>query len=171
MLSKNFSFSLAYVSDYPDYSFTFHRIQSYSISTNTEFGACWNFYFSERMQTRRSFSNYKSHPKLFKSNSRRLLSDLSPNLIPRNFDLCLTILFGSVFSNGILHTFVFDPDLKINIGDEFKCRDLSLSIKNPKARSILRRFIFKSCIVNYCRAKSNQTLGRVNRSIVRSSKL
>jgi hypothetical protein len=34
------------------------------------------------MQTRRSFSNYKSHLKLFKSNSRRLLSDLSLNLIP-----------------------------------------------------------------------------------------
>jgi hypothetical protein len=38
---------------------------------------------SARMQTRRSFSNYKSHPKLIKSNSRRLLSDLSPNPIPR----------------------------------------------------------------------------------------
>jgi hypothetical protein len=32
MLSKNFSFSLAYVSDYPDYSFTFRRIRNYSIS-------------------------------------------------------------------------------------------------------------------------------------------
>jgi hypothetical protein len=35
------------------------------------------------MQTRRSFSNYKSHLKFIKSNSRRLLSDLSPNPIPR----------------------------------------------------------------------------------------
>jgi hypothetical protein len=28
------------------------------------FGACWNFYFSERMQTRKSFSHFKSHLKL-----------------------------------------------------------------------------------------------------------
>ena len=39
--------------------------------------------FSARMRTRKSFSNYKSHLKLIKSNSRRLLSDLSPNPIPR----------------------------------------------------------------------------------------
>jgi hypothetical protein len=41
-----------------------------------------NFY-SQRMQTRKSSSNYKSHLKLIKSNSPRLLSDLSPNPIPR----------------------------------------------------------------------------------------
>jgi hypothetical protein len=35
------------------------------------------------MRTRKSSSNYKSHLKLFKPNSRRLLSDLSPNPIPR----------------------------------------------------------------------------------------
>jgi hypothetical protein len=40
MLSENFYFSLMYVSDYPDYSYTFHRIRSYSISRKTEFGAC-----------------------------------------------------------------------------------------------------------------------------------
>jgi hypothetical protein len=33
---------------------------------------------------------------------------------------------------------VFDPDLKISIGDDFKCRDLSLSILNPKAGHISR---------------------------------
>jgi hypothetical protein len=54
-----------------------------------------------------------------------------------------------------LHTSVFDPDLKINIGDDFKCRDLSLSIKNPKAGRILRQFIFESRVGNYFRAKSN----------------
>jgi hypothetical protein len=32
MLSENFYFSLAYVPDYLDYSFTFHRIRSYSVS-------------------------------------------------------------------------------------------------------------------------------------------
>jgi hypothetical protein len=46
------------------------------------------FYLSERMQTRRSFSNYKSHLKFIKSNSRRLLSDLSLNPIFSMFDLC-----------------------------------------------------------------------------------
>jgi len=39
-LSKNLYFSLAYVSDYPDYSFTFHRIRSYSVSQKANFGAC-----------------------------------------------------------------------------------------------------------------------------------
>ena len=37
MLSENFYFSLAYVSDYPDYPFTIHRIQSYSIARNNQF--------------------------------------------------------------------------------------------------------------------------------------
>jgi hypothetical protein len=40
MLSENFYFSLAYVSDYPYYSYTFHRIRSYSVSQKAEFGAC-----------------------------------------------------------------------------------------------------------------------------------
>jgi hypothetical protein len=70
-----------------------------------------------------------------------------------------------------LHTSVFDPDSKINICDDFKCRDLSLSIINPKAGHISRRFIVESRVGNYFRAKSNQTPGRINRSIVRSSEL
>ena len=135
------------------------------------------------MQTRRSFSNYKSHLKLFKSNSRRLLSDLSPNLVPRT-SIYVRLFYPAPFSptgysvrrpliNSYptrLHTSVFDPDLKIDIGDNFKCRDLSLSIINPKAGCIPRQFIFESGIGNYFRAKSNPTLGRINRSIVRSSK-
>jgi hypothetical protein len=39
MLSENFYFSLAYVSDYPDYPFTIHRIRSYSIARN---GRIWS---------------------------------------------------------------------------------------------------------------------------------
>jgi hypothetical protein len=70
-----------------------------------------------------------------------------------------------------LHTSVFDPDSKINIGDDFKCRELSLSIINPKAGHISRRFIFESRVGNYVRAKSNQTLGRINRSNVYWSEL
>jgi hypothetical protein len=139
---------------------------------------------SARMQTRRSFSNYKSHLKLFKSNSRRLLSDLSPNLVPRT-SIYVRLFYPAPFSptgysvrrpliNSYptrLHTSVFDPDLKIDIGDNFKCRDLSLSIINPKAGCIPRQFIFESGIGNYFRANSNQTLDRVNRSPVRSSEL
>jgi hypothetical protein len=40
VLSENFYFSLTYVSDYPDYSFTFHRSRSYLVSQKAEFGAC-----------------------------------------------------------------------------------------------------------------------------------
>jgi hypothetical protein len=40
MLSENFYFSLAYVSDYLDYSFPFHQIRSYLVSQKAEFGAC-----------------------------------------------------------------------------------------------------------------------------------
>jgi hypothetical protein len=70
-----------------------------------------------------------------------------------------------------LNTSVFDPNSKINLSDDFKCRDLSLSIINLKAGHISIRFIFESCVGNYCRAKSDQTLGQINRSIFRSSEL
>jgi hypothetical protein len=46
MLSENFYFSLAYVSDSPDYSFTFHRTQSYSVSQKAEFGALLKTFIS-----------------------------------------------------------------------------------------------------------------------------
>jgi hypothetical protein len=42
---------------------------------------------------------------------------------------------------------------------------------NPKASRIPRQIIFESCVGNYFRAKSNQTLDRVNRVVVRSSEL
>jgi hypothetical protein len=133
------------------------------------------------MRTRKSFSNYKSHLKLIKSNSRRLLIDLSPSLIPRTL-IYVRLLYSDPYSHAEfsvccpqinsyptrLNTSMFNPNSKINLGDNFKYRDLSLSIINLKARHILRRFIFKSCIVNYFRAKSNQTLGRVNRPIFRN---
>jgi hypothetical protein len=53
----------------------------------------------------------------------------------------------------------------------FKCRDVSLSIINPKASYIPRRFIFESCARSYFRVKSNQILGLVNHSIARPSEL
>jgi hypothetical protein len=136
------------------------------------------------MQTQKSFSNYKSHLKLIKSNSRWLLFDLSPSPIPRTsidvqlfypnlysqteYSVCRPLIYS--YSTQ-LDNYVFDPDSKINVDKDFKCRDLSLSIINPKAGHIPRRFIFKSRVGSYFRANSNQTLGRVNRSIVRSSEL
>jgi hypothetical protein len=99
----------------------------------------------------------KSHLKLIKSNSRRLISDLSPNPIPRTLIYVRLFYPGPYSPTGYsvrrplinsylnrLHTSVFDPDLKINIGDDFKCHDLSLSIKNPKTSRIPRQFIFES---------------------------
>jgi hypothetical protein len=37
---KIFYFPIVSLSDYPNYSFTFHRIQNYSISQKANFGAC-----------------------------------------------------------------------------------------------------------------------------------
>jgi hypothetical protein len=37
MLSENFYFPIVSLSDYLDYSFTFHQIQSYSVSQKTKF--------------------------------------------------------------------------------------------------------------------------------------
>jgi hypothetical protein len=109
---------------------------------------------------------------------------MSPNLVPRTSIYVRLFYPGPYSPTGYsvrrplinsyptrLHTSVFDPDLKINIDDNFKCHDLSLSIINPKAGRISGRFIFESRVGNYLREKSNQTLGRVNRSIVRSSEL
>jgi hypothetical protein len=66
-------------------------LDTHSHFTNSELfslmeGQIWSLLkllSSARMQTRRSFSNYKSHLKLIKSNSRRLLFGLSPSLIFR----------------------------------------------------------------------------------------
>jgi hypothetical protein len=52
-----------------------------------------------------------------------------------------------------------------------KCHDSPSPTKKSKADQISGRFIFESRVGNYFRAKSNQTLGRVNRAIVRSSEL
>jgi hypothetical protein len=38
-----------------------HRIRSYSVVKNNQFWSVLKLYISERMQTRKSFSNYKSH--------------------------------------------------------------------------------------------------------------
>jgi hypothetical protein len=116
--------------------------------------------------------------------SRRLLFELCPNPISQcsidvrlfypdpysqtEYSVCRPLI--NSYSTQ-LNTSVSDPISKINIGDDFKCRDLSLSIINPKAGHISRLFIFESCVVNYFRANSNQTLGRINRSLVHSSEL
>ena len=88
MLSENFYVSLTYVSDYPDYSYTFDQSQElFDREKQPILEPVKTFYFSERMQTRKSSSDYKPHLKLFKSNSRRLLFDLSSSLIPRTWSM------------------------------------------------------------------------------------
>jgi hypothetical protein len=52
-----------------------------------------------------------------------------------------------------------------------KCHDSPSPTKNPNADQISGQFIFESRVGNYFRANSNQTLGRINRSIFRSSEL
>jgi hypothetical protein len=86
------------------------------------------------MQTRRSFSKYKSHLKLFKSNSQRLLFDLSPSLIFSNLDLCSTILFGSVLSNRILN--MSSSNHFYPIRPNILCPN---RIQNPVSTAILNR--------------------------------
>ena len=49
------------------------------------------------MQTQKSFLNYKSHLKLIKSNSRRLLFGLSPSLIPRT-SIDVRLFYSDPFS-------------------------------------------------------------------------
>jgi hypothetical protein len=135
------------------------------------------------MQTRRSFSNFKSHLKLFKSNSRRLLSDLSPNLIPelRSMSDYFNPSPSSQTECSTCRPLINSYSTRPNISCPNRTQNpVSTTIlkyhkspsptKNPKAGHIPGRIIFESCARNYFRAKSNPTLGRINRSIVRSPK-
>jgi hypothetical protein len=92
MLSKNFYFSLAYVPDYPDYSFTFHRIRSYSVSQKANFWSLLKLLSSARMQSRYSISIYKSRLKLIlikrSTVAGRAVSESNFSM----FDRCPTIL-------------------------------------------------------------------------------
>jgi hypothetical protein len=60
-----------------------HRIQSYSISRNNPFRSVLKLLSLGTNADSKIILDYKSHLKFIKSNSRRLLSDLSPNPIPR----------------------------------------------------------------------------------------
>ena len=100
--SVRISISLSHLSPLIKLLVKVSPISDFSRSPEGQIWSLLKLLFSERMQTRKSSSNYKSHLKLIKSNSRRLLSDLSPNPIPQNSDLCSTILSETVFSNGIL---------------------------------------------------------------------
>ena len=133
------------------------------------------------MQTRRSFSNYKSHPKLFKSNSRRPLSDLSPNLIPelRSMSDYFNPSPHSQAEYSICRPLINSYSTRPNISCPNRTRNpVSTAIlkyhdspsltKNRKAGRIPRQFIFESCVGICCRAKSNKTLSRVSRPIFRN---
>jgi hypothetical protein len=136
------------------------------------------------MQTRKSFSTYKSHLKHIQSNSRQLLFDLSPGLIPRP-SIYVRLFYPSPYSQteySICRPLINSYSTQLNISCPnriqnpasvaiLKCHDSPSPTKNPKAGRIQRQFIFESCLGNYFRANSNQTLGRIDRSIVRSSKL
>jgi hypothetical protein len=65
--------------------------------TEGQFWSLLKLLFSARMQTRWSISIYKSHLKLFKLNSRQLLSDLSPSPIPRT-SIDVQLFYSSPYS-------------------------------------------------------------------------
>jgi hypothetical protein len=101
-----------------------------------------------------------------------------------NVDLCLTILSESVLSDGILDVSssnqFYLTRLNISCSNRtqnpvstaiLKYHDSPSPTKNPKPIKISGWFIFESRVGNYFRAKFNQTLGQVNRSIVRSPEL
>jgi hypothetical protein len=136
------------------------------------------------MQTRRSFSNFKSHLKLFKSNSRRLLSDLSPNLIPKlrsmsdYFNLSPSSQTECSTCRPLINSYSTQPNILCPNRTQnpvstaiLKYHESPSPTKNPKAGHIPGRIIFESCARSYFRANSKQTPGRVNRVTVRSSEL
>ena len=132
------------------------------------------------MQTQKSFSTYKSHLKHIQSNSQQLLFDLSPSLIPRP-SIYVRLFYPSPYSQteySICRPLINSYSTRPNISCPnriqnpvsttiLKYRDSPSPTKNPKAGCIPRQFIFESCIGNYCRAKLNRTLGRINRSTFR----
>jgi hypothetical protein len=136
------------------------------------------------MQTQKSFSNYKSHLKLIKSNSRRLLSDLSPNLIPRT-SIDVRLFYSDPYpptESSVCRPLINFYPIRLNVSISnpiskstttaiLKYHDSPSSTKKSKTDQISGRFIFESRIGNYFRANSKQTLGRVNHATVRSSEL
>jgi hypothetical protein len=64
-----------------------------------------------------------------------------------------------------------EPNSKPRIDSDFKNITICLLRLKIQADQISGRFIFESRVGNYFRANSNQTLGRINRSIFRSSEL
>jgi hypothetical protein len=89
--------------------------------------------FSERMQTQKLFLNYKSHLKLIKSNSRRLLIGLSPSLIPQTLIYVWLFLSEFVLSNGMLN---------MSSSNQFYLTRTNIScpnrIQNPVSTAILK---------------------------------
>jgi hypothetical protein len=97
------------------------------------------------MQTRRSFSNYKSHLKFIKSNSRRLLSDLSPNPIPRT-SIDVRLFYSDPYSQTeysicrpLNQFYPFRPNILCSNRTQnpvstaiLKCHDPISPTKNPK---------------------------------------
>jgi hypothetical protein len=168
MLSENFYFSLAYVSDYPDYPFTIHRIRSYSIARN---GRIWSLLKLLFLDTNAKLDNQSRFINLIWSSLNQTLDDcylVWARVNSSNVDLCLTILSESVLSDGILDVSssnqFYPTRLNISCSNRtqnpvsttiLKCHDSPSLTKIPQAGRIPRQFIFEPCVGNYFRAKSN----------------
>jgi hypothetical protein len=83
MLSENFLFLAHVCLCLSGFLMEVHRIQSYSIARNSQFWSALKLLSLGTNADLKIILDYKSHLKFIKSNSRRLLSDLSPNPIPR----------------------------------------------------------------------------------------
>jgi hypothetical protein len=110
-----------------------HRIRSYSIARNNQFWSVLKLLFSEQMQTRWSISIYKSHQKLFKSNSRRPLFDLSPSPIPRT-SIDVRLFYPSPYSQ-TEYSICRPPINSYSTQPNISCPN---QIQNPASTAILK---------------------------------
>jgi hypothetical protein len=103
MLSENFYFSLAYVSDYLDYSFTFHRIRSYLIARNNHIWSLLKLLILRTNANSIINLNLSISPKAHLIQRSIVASRAVYESDSSNLDLGLTILSGSVLSNEMLY--------------------------------------------------------------------
>jgi hypothetical protein len=103
MLSENFYFSLAYVSDYPDYSFTFYRIWSYSIARNIQFWSLLKLLILDTNANSIINLNLSISSKAHLIHRSTVASRAVYESDSSNLDLGLTILSESVLSNEMLY--------------------------------------------------------------------
>jgi hypothetical protein len=157
MLSENFYFSLAYVPDYPDYSFTFHRIRSYSVSQKANLEPVKTFNSRHEYELDNPSRIINLIWSSFKSNSWQLLFGLSPILIPRML-IYVWLFYLNPYSQteySICHPLINSYSTRPNISYPnrtqnpastaiLSCHDSISPTKNPKPIGSLREtFISK----------------------------